>query len=47
MEERYVLAVYEGDPDHLQDIADDLWSALAQESMALLMVPESEQDLPF
>ena len=47
MEERYVLALYEGDHDYLQGIEQELCLALDQEALDLQEKPEGEQELPF
>jgi hypothetical protein len=45
MEEQYVLALYEGDPDYLQTIEYELLLAMAKESIDPL---ETEaEELPF
>ena len=45
MEERYVLALYEGDPDYLHDIEQELILAMARESLTPL--DTAAEALPF
>jgi hypothetical protein len=47
MEERYVIALHEGDPYYLQQIEQELLLALAQESIDVWLPSEGSQELPF